>query len=73
MLIIKLHKSFQQIVGFRAGRISLPANTGTVSNNKIAVTKIPHPNSGNLCKDINKNLFILTFVNNWTISSQFIF
>ena len=37
---------------FKAGRISLPANTGKDNNNRMAVTKIAHTNNGNLCKDI---------------------
>ena len=50
------------MVGFRAGRITLPANTGKDNNNKIAVTKIAQANKGNLCNDIPGALMFNTVV-----------
>lgn len=45
-----------------------PAKTGKDRSNKIAVINTAQTNNGNLCIVII-NLF--TFVNKWTISSQF--
>jgi hypothetical protein len=39
----------QNIAKFRAGRFSLPANTGNDSNNNTAVTTTAHPNKASLC------------------------
>ena len=55
-------KSSQHTARFKAGTINSPANTGSVSNNKIAVIKIAHPNKGNLCKDIPGALIFNTVV-----------
>ena len=55
-------KSFQHIVGFKAGSLQLPANTGNESNNKIAVINIAQANKGSLCKDIPGALIFNTVV-----------
>ena len=55
-------KSFQHIVGFKAGSIQLPAKTGKESNNNIAVIKIAQANKGSLCKDIPGALIFNTVV-----------
>ena len=59
---ILLYNGSQNTAKFRAGRISLPANTGNDNNNKIAVTKIAQTNKGNLCKLIPLALILSTVV-----------
>jgi len=39
-----------------------PASTGSASNNNIAVTKIAHPNNGNLCNFCPGALMFITVV-----------
>jgi hypothetical protein len=39
-----------------------PANTGSASSNNIAVTKMAHPNNGNLCNFCPGALIFITVV-----------
>jgi hypothetical protein len=55
----------QYIAEFIAGRIikkTVPARTGRANSNNIAVTKIAHPNNGNLCNFCPGALMFITVV-----------
>ena len=58
---ILLYNGFQNIAKFKAGSISLPANTGKDNNNNTAVITTAHPNKANLCNLI-PGVLILTIV-----------
>ena len=58
---ILLYNGSQKIAKFKAGRISLPARTGSDNNNKTAVITTAHANKINLCSLI-PGLLILNVV-----------